>query len=191
LLYVEEGGPTRFMVVLRRNWKLFVALVPLLWFAYKRLDGEWKSRQQSPRLLTAAQVGDRISVLSSLEEGATADARDSHQCTALMLAAAHGDINIARSLLDSGATVNIRDRHGWTALMWATAAGSPDLVALFIFWKADVNARSGDGMTALKLAHALASGTKLVDAGTRPLLPEQLRKSALIVQMLEQAGARE
>jgi hypothetical protein len=49
----------------------------------------------------------------------------------------------------------------------------------------------GNGMTALKLAHALASGTKLGDVGGRRLLPEQPRKSALIIRMLEQVGAQE
>ena len=99
----------------------------------------------------AAQRGDLATVRQLLQQGASADARDSGGVTALMYAAEAGHTSIVSHLLQKGANPNLSDSHyGMTALMVAAAEGRTKVVRLLLGAKADVNAKDDNlGATAL------------------------------------------
>jgi ankyrin repeat protein len=179
------------MLNAKRNQILWIAAgILTLAYGVYYVYGHWKDSRRIPELLEYVRSGNRVGVLSLLDLGIPSNVADSHGRSALMLAAERGDSDIVRALLDAGAKVDHRDEHGGTALMEAVRAGNADLVALLIFWKEDLNARSDDGATALKLARNLAAPAPATLPQT-PRQPGRSRQAVRIVQMLEQAGARE
>jgi ankyrin repeat protein len=101
-------------------------------------------------LFHAIRMSDVRAVKSSLERGASANARSDEGDTPLMYAAVHSTAGCMALLLERGADPNARDKRGGTALMRSVR----DLgkVSLLLDRGAEVDARSELGVTALMVA---------------------------------------
>lgn len=111
-----------------------------------------QSEQISTALITAAMVGDRLTVSELLNQGAGVDSRDHNGRTPLIEAAFGGHNEMVALLIERGAVVNAIDADGWTALMEAASKGRTDMVQLLLNYNADPTAIGDSGWTALKLA---------------------------------------
>ncbi len=104
--------------------------------------------------------GDTEKLRAALEQGAPANARDSHGNTPLIHAAVYGDLESMRLLLDRGAEVDATNDAGATALM--RAAANDAKVALLLERRANIHALSKTGNTALILAARSADSARTV-----------------------------
>lgn len=80
------------------------------------VDIDGVDAEGSPALVYASCFGNKDTVLTLLDAGATVDQQDKNQWTALMWAITNSQKDIARILLDHGASTDIKSSSGRTAL---------------------------------------------------------------------------
>ncbi len=125
------------------------------------------------QLVTAARAGNTARVKTLLKSGADANATNRPGWTALVYSAARGDSEAVQALLDAGADADRSNREasrGLTPLIYTARGGHPVTARILLGAGADVNADRG-GMTPLKMATS--------------------RDQTSMVQLLQEAGARE
>jgi ankyrin repeat protein len=122
----------------------------------------------------------------------------------LLLASDRGYAEIAGLLIDAGANVNKVWGTGMTPLMRAALGGRTEVVRLLIAHGADINARSDKGWTAVRhavnekktdvLRLLIESGADVSLADREGIAPQriaEIHNNALMLQMLEEAPARQ
>eukprot|EP01043_Picozoa_sp_COSAG02_P005916 COSAG02_NODE_164_length_32230_cov_37.505587_8_plen_1816_part_00 len=122
-------------------------------------------------LHTYAAQGDEKSVRVLLDQGYTADTRDSRRRTPLHLAA---NFAVAKTLVQAGAPVNVVDRQGNTPLH---AAVKPQIVVLLLEKGAKINAANKFGSTPLHLAAAGSSAVTEALLNAHPPADVHVRNS--------------
>lgn len=110
----------------------------------------WGARAATdPAIVAAAENGNRVRVLSLLENDADVGASSADGTTALHWAARNNDVELAMQLLAAGADPAAANRYGVTPLYLAALNGSaPQLVAL-LEAGADANEVGSEGETVL------------------------------------------
>jgi uncharacterized protein len=169
----------------------------------RKTRGETQAAKNA-RLIQAVRMGDSVSVVAGLREGASVNARAADGRTALMLATLHapegvtpstlylhGEPAIVASLLKQGADANLKIANGETALMMATRVSDTKIVQKLMDAKANVNAASNEGVTALMIASALRRGdvvNLLLDRGANVNAVSKNKVSALVLYMFDPAA---
>jgi len=124
--------------------------------------------QGAPRLIEAAESGDRADVSRLLDQGAAVDVRAVDGTTALHWGVRADRLDTVRVLLESGADANATDRYGVTPLYLAAENGNAAVIAALLDAGADVNGVAPIGETALMTAvrtGALDAIVLLLDRG--------------------------
>ncbi len=157
-----------------------------------RLISYWRSKihpdpnrlvRHLPLLCDACEVQGKNAMIIQLllNHGADVNAADEFGEPALCSAATRGNNDAVELLLERGAKINCPDADGSTPLMAAVSAWNESTVRLLLSHHVDVTRRNKDGDTAL----SLVMGSKPSEWGFTQ------QKKWRIVQMLEQAGAKE
>ena len=113
---------------------------------------------QDTRLLYAARAEDSTSVVTLLEQGVSANARQADGATALHWAAHWEDAAMAAALVRAGAAVDAANDFGVTPLWLACLNGSETMVATLLADGADANAALPSGETVLMKRAPEANG---------------------------------
>lgn len=100
----------------------------------------------------AARTGDLALLRSQLQQGISANDRDSQGRTPLMDAAGAGQLDAMHALLSAGADVNAQSKAGRTALIEAAAQGQLEAAELLIESGAQLNHNQRGSGTALETA---------------------------------------
>jgi ankyrin repeat protein len=103
------------------------------------------------RVVSAAQVGDRDAVRSSLKARADVNAAQGDGATALAWASYRNDLEIAELLIAAGAKPNAANEYGVTPLWLACANGSGPMVEKLLQGQADPNLPQWSGATPLMM----------------------------------------
>ena len=112
---------------------------------------------QDTRLLDAARAADSTGVITLLEQGLPANARQADGATALHWAAHWDAAAMADALVRAGAAVDAANDFGVTPLWLACLNGSETLVAVLLAAGADANAALPSGETVLMTASRTGS----------------------------------
>ena len=115
---------------------------------------------QDTGLLDAARAADATGVITLLEQGVSADARQADGATALHWAAHWDDAAMAEALVVAGADVDAANDFGATPLWLACRNGSEAMVAILLAAGADANAALPSGETVLMTASRTGSVPK-------------------------------
>jgi ankyrin repeat protein len=107
------------------------------------------SHGHSPRLLEAAERGDRAAAMRLLATGADPNAPGPDGTTAVMWAASSGDLDLVRALIRAGANVTLKNQFGTSALTEAAIIGSAPVIDVLLKAGADPNAKNPEGETPL------------------------------------------
>ena len=138
------------IAITRFNLK-FAVIIGIL-FVGLTIGNAWSAEQA---LRSAALEGQIEKVRTSLDQGASPDARDADGRTALMMAAFNGHTETAQLLMDRGAKVNVHDGVGRTALMYAAAGPYTQTVKHLVDHGANLDIQdTEEGFTALMFAAA-------------------------------------
>ena len=112
---------------------------------------------QETALLDAARAAHSTRVIALLEQGASANARQTDGAAALHWAAHWDDAAMAEALLGAGADVDAANDFGATPLWLACLNGSETMVATLLAAGADANAALPSGETVLMTASRTGS----------------------------------
>ena len=112
---------------------------------------------QDTRLIDAARAADSTGVITLLEQGVSANARQADGATALHWAAHWDDAAMADALVRAGAAVHATNDFGVTPLWLACLNGSETMVATLLAAGADANAGLPSGETVLMTASRTGS----------------------------------
>ncbi len=102
-----------------------------------------------PKLVRAAERGDRATVEAMLRAGANARETDADGTTALHWAAHLGDVDLTTALLKAGADPRAINDYGATPMSSAAEIGSKDVLEALLKAGADVESPNAEGQTAL------------------------------------------
>ena len=142
-------------------WLAFTTVVALLALASIAQGAE-------PRLVDAAERGDRTAALRLLAKGADPNAPGPDGTTAVMWAAANDDLELVRALLAAKANVTLKNHFGTTALTEAAIIGSEKVLDVLLKAGADPNTRNPEGETplmAVARSGKVAAARRLLEAG--------------------------
>ena len=153
-------------------------LAPLL-LAFVAMAGR-PAAAQDARLLDAARSADATRVITLLEQGVPANARQADGATALHWAAHWDDAAMAEALVRAGADVDAANEFGATPLWLGCVNGSETMVEILLAAGADANAALPSGETALMTASRTGSAAAVrllashgADVNARELTREQ------------------
>jgi ankyrin repeat protein len=102
-----------------------------------------------PKLVRAAERGDRAAVEAMLRAGANARETDIDGTTALHWSANTGDLELTRILIKAGADARATNQYGATPLSAAAEIGAADVLDALLKAGADVESPNPEGQTAL------------------------------------------
>ena len=102
-----------------------------------------------PKLVRAAERGDRATVQAMLSAGADARETDADGTTALHWAAHLGDVDLTKDLLKAGADPRATNQYGATPMSSAAEIGSAGVLEALLKAGADVESPTPEGQTAL------------------------------------------
>ena len=103
----------------------------------------------TPKLVRAAESGDRAAAETLLRAGANAREADADGTTALHWAAHFGDVELTKALLKGGADARAVNQYGSTPMSNAAEIGSADVLEALLKAGADVESPNAEGQTAL------------------------------------------
>lgn len=107
-------------------------------------------------LLNATSLGDAVKVRGLLNQGASANAKNTaNGYSALMGSVIHGDTTILKMLLEAGADVNATTTTGETALLYAVMAGNSAAVEMLVSAGADKDAPTSMGISPRSMAKTM------------------------------------
>jgi ankyrin repeat protein len=121
-----------------------------------------------PKLLDAAERGDRATALRLLASGANPNEAGPDGTTAIMFAAANDDLELVRALIKAGANVKLTNTFGTSALTEAAIVGSAPVIDALLKAGADPNGRNPEGETplmAVARSGKIEAATRLLEAG--------------------------
>jgi ankyrin repeat protein len=102
-----------------------------------------------PKLVRAAERGDRATVEAMLRSGGDARETDADGTTALHWAAHRGDVELTNALLKAGADPRAVNEYGATPMSQAAEIGSAPVLEALLKAGADVESPNAEGQTAL------------------------------------------
>ena len=103
----------------------------------------------TPKLVRAAESGDRAAAETLLRAGANAREADADGTTALHWAAHFGDVELTKALLKGGADARAVNQYGSTPMSNAAEIGAADVLDALLKAGADVESPNAEGQTAL------------------------------------------
>ncbi len=158
----------------RQTLVLLLSLILIFSACLKRrkINRAANTKENQIALISASTKGQVDIVKALLDKGVDADAKDQIGHTALMIAAQNGHIKVVKMLLSYDADVNMKGvMSGMTALMWAVMKGHKNIVKVLLAEDANVKIKNRQGISAIIIARR--------------------RKNSSIIQLLQQAGAKE
>ncbi len=139
-------------------------------YARKRKNSTVVGYLEKRILHERVKAGDPAGVKALLEEGHSADSRDSYGSTPLHWAAMKGRLEIAKLLLDAKADMDARNDQGATPFLWAVVNGSQEVLDFFVAHGANVKAKTDSGVGGMEIALGESDGS-LVKRLSRAGLP--------------------
>jgi len=153
---------------MRKHWLGTAAFVVAILACHVCLSGQSVRLKADRRLVDAAKGGDRLAVISLLQQKADVNSAEPDGTTALSWAVRQDDIEMVDRLIRAGANVKAANRYGITPLYLAALNGDADIVLKLVKAGAGANDAVTEGettlMTASRAGH-VAAVKVLIEAG--------------------------